>query len=142
MALKVVSRIRSARWRLLPAKLMYHSCSDMPAVPASEDTKSSSEFDSAVRSLKNNLQPERLARVIDSISDSSLALRVFRWASHQRYSVRTVGTYSCMISKLTAVQNRDDMDSLLGEMVGLKVPALEQSLNELVHSLSSKNLCW
>nr|CAB3497879.1 unnamed protein product [Digitaria exilis] len=46
---------------------------------------------------------------------------------------------SCMISKLTAVQNRDDMDSLLGEMVRLKVPALEQSLNELVHSLRSKN---
>ncbi|CAL4944846.1 unnamed protein product [Urochloa decumbens] len=136
MALKAVSRIRPARWRLLSAKIMYCSCSDMPA---SADAGSSSEFDSVIRSLKNNLQPERLTRVIDSTSDSSLALRIFRWASHQRYNVRTVDTYSCMISKLTAAENRDDMDSLLGEMVRLRVPALEQALDGLVQSLSSKD---
>ncbi|KAG2534606.1 hypothetical protein PVAP13_9NG072124 [Panicum virgatum] len=136
MALKAVSRLRSARWRLLSAKLIYRSCSDIPASP---DTGSSSEFDTAIRLLKNNLQPERLTRVIDSTSDSSLALRIFRWASHQRYNLRTVDTYSCMISKLTAVEYRDDMDSLLGDMVRLKVPALEQALNGLVQSLSSKN---
>ncbi|OEL36323.1 Pentatricopeptide repeat-containing protein [Dichanthelium oligosanthes] len=111
----------------------------MPAVPASADTGSSSEFDSAIRSLKNNLQPERLARLIDSTSDSTLALRIFRWASRQRYNLGTVDTYSCMISKLTAVENRDDMDSLLGEMVRLRVPALEQALSELVQSLCSKS---
>jgi len=136
MALKAVSRLRSARWRLLSAKLIYRSCSDIPDSP---DTGSSSEFDTAIRLLKNNLQPERLTRVIDSTSDSSLALRIFRWASHQRYNLRTVDTYSCMISKLTAVEYRDDMDGLLGEMVRLKVPALEQALNGLVQSLSSKN---
>lgn len=136
MALKAVSRVRPARWRLLSVKLMYRSCSDMAS---SADTGSSSEFDSAIRSLNSNLQPERLTRVIDSTSDSSLALRIFRWASHQRYNVRTVDTYSCMISKLTAAENRDDMDSLLGEMVRFRIPALEQALNELVQSLSSKN---
>jgi pentatricopeptide repeat protein len=44
-----------------------------------------------------------------------------------------------MISRLTAVENRDEMDSLLSEMVRLKVPALEQALNKLVECLSSKN---
>ncbi|RLN17350.1 pentatricopeptide repeat-containing protein [Panicum miliaceum] len=138
MALKAVSRLRSARWRLLSAKLIYRSCSD---IPASAGTGSSSEFDTAIRSLKNNLQPERLTRVIDSTPDSSLALRIFRWASHQRYSLRTVDTYRCMISKLTAVENRDDMDSLLGEMVRLKAPALEQALNGFAgiqHATSAK----
>ncbi|CAD6207016.1 unnamed protein product [Miscanthus lutarioriparius] len=139
MALKVVSRIRFARRHLLSGRLMYCSCPDSPSVRASADRTSSSEFDSAIQSLKDNLRPESLARVLDSTSDSSLALRIFRWVSHQRYNIHTVDTYSCIISRLTAVENRDEMDSLLSEMVRLKVPALEQALNKLVECLSSKN---
>lgn len=139
MALKVVSRIRFARRHLVSSRITYCSLPDSPSVRASGDRASCSEFDSAIRSLKDNLRPESLARVLDSTSDSSLALRIFRWVSHQRYNIHTVETYSCMISRLTAVENRDEMDSLLGEMVRLKVPALEQDLNKLVECLSSKN---
>lgn len=120
---------------------MYCSCPDSPSARASAERASSSEFDSAIRSLKDSLLPESLARILDSTSDSSLALRIFRWASHQRYNIQTVDTYSCMISRLTVVENRDEMDSLLSEMVRLRVPALEQALNKLVESLSSKNRC-
>ncbi|KAJ1293226.1 hypothetical protein BS78_01G052000 [Paspalum vaginatum] len=139
MALKAVSRIRFVRQHLLSAKLMYCPCSDTPSMRAPADRGSYSEFDSAVRSLKNNLQPERLTLVLDSTSDSSLALRIFRWVSHQRYNIHTVDTYSCMISKLNAVENRDEMGSLLSEMVRLKVPALEPALNKLVQCLSNQN---
>lgn len=118
---------------------MYCSYADSYSVRASADRACSSEFDSAIRSLKDNLRPENVARVLDSTSDSSLALRIFRWVSHQRYNIQTVDTYSCMISRLTAVENRDEMDSLLSEMVMLKVPGLEQALNKLVECLSSKN---
>lgn len=140
MALKFLSCTRVARTHPLLGKLMYHPCSNVPAARPCGAGGSSFEFDSAVQSLKNNLQPERLTRVLDSTSDSSLALRIFKWASHQRYNVHTVGMYSCMISKLGVSGNRDEMDSLLREMVRFQVPALEQALNDLVQSLSDKNL--
>ncbi|KAL6638035.1 hypothetical protein ACP70R_025607 [Stipagrostis hirtigluma subsp. patula] len=140
MALKVVARVRLARPHLLWGRLMQHSCSDTAAARGCGAGGSNLEFEDAVRSLKNNLHPERLTRVLDSTSDLSLALRIFKWASHQRVSVHTVDTYSLMISKLAAVGSREEMDGLLREMVRLKVPALEQALNDLVKSLSRNNL--
>ncbi|KAL6894247.1 hypothetical protein ACP4OV_008345 [Aristida adscensionis] len=140
MALKVVARVRSARPHQLLGRLMHRSCSsDVPAPRGCGDGESAPEFDSLVRSLKNNLQPERLTRVLDSTSDLSLALRIFKWASRQRVDALTVGNYSCMISKVALAGYCDEMDSLVREIVRLKVPALEQSLSDLVHSLSSKN---
>ncbi|KQK12719.1 pentatricopeptide repeat-containing protein At1g63080, mitochondrial [Brachypodium distachyon] len=139
MALKVASCIRFARPRLLWSMLTYHPCSDAPAARACEAAGSSAAFESAIRSLKNNLQPERLTRVLDSTSDLNLALRIFKWASSQRIFVHTADTYACMISKLGAVGNCDEMDILLKEMIKLNVPVLDKILNDLVQYLISKN---
>ncbi|GJN23036.1 hypothetical protein PR202_gb10652 [Eleusine coracana subsp. coracana] len=113
---------------------------DVAAVRSCGAGGSSSEFDSTIWSLDNNLHPERLSRVLDSTSDSSVALRIFRWASHQRANVHTVDTYSCMIFKLAGSGNRDEMDGLVSEMVRLKVPALGEAMNHLVQTLNHKNL--
>ncbi|KAK3145812.1 hypothetical protein QOZ80_3BG0257860 [Eleusine coracana subsp. coracana] len=140
MVLNVTSRLWFARAYLLSARLMYFSCSDVAAVRSCGAGGSSSEFDSTIWSLDNNLHPERLSRVLDSTSDSSVALRIFRWASHQRANVHTVDTYSCMIFKLAGSGNRDEMDGLVSEMVRLKVPALGEAMNHLVQTLNHKNL--
>ena len=96
-------------------------------------------FDSAIRSLKKSLQPEKLTRVLASTSDLNLALRIFKWASSQRKFVHTVDTYACMISKLGVAGKCDEMDDLLKEMIKLNAPALEKILNDF-QSLSNRNL--
>ncbi|CAM0876856.1 unnamed protein product [Alopecurus aequalis] len=140
MALKVASRVRFTRLHLLPSRLTYCSCLDVPATRSCEAIGSSAEFESAIQSL-NSLQPERLTRVLDSTSDLNLALRIFRWASSQRKFVHTVDTYACMISKLGVAGNCDEMDELLKEMIKLNAPALEKILNDIVQSLSNRNRC-
>lgn len=134
MALKVASLTRFVRSHLLWSRLTYCSCSGVPATRACGARGSSAEFESVIRLLKNNLQPERLTRILDSTTDLNLAVRIFKWASHQRISVHTVDTYACMISKLSVVGNRDEMESLLKEMIKLD----EQILNDLVQYLSNK----
>ncbi|XP_037443808.1 pentatricopeptide repeat-containing protein At1g62680, mitochondrial-like [Triticum dicoccoides] len=142
MALKVASCIRFSRLRLLSSRLTYCSVSDVPASRASRGTAGSAEFESAIRSLKNNnLRPEILTRILDSTSDLNLALRIFKWASSQRIFAHTADTYACMISKLGVVGNCDEMDSLLKEMIKLNAPILDKILNDLVQFLSSKNRC-
>jgi pentatricopeptide repeat protein len=140
MASIVAARIRFARAYLLPARQIYCSYSNASAARVCGAGGSSSDFDSTVRSLKNNLHPERLTYVLDSTSDSSMALQIFIWASHQRANVHTVDTYRCMISKLAIAGHRVEMDDLLGEMVILKVPALGQAMDHLIQTLNNKDL--
>uniref|UniRef100_A0A0E0KK54 Pentacotripeptide-repeat region of PRORP domain-containing protein n=1 Tax=Oryza punctata TaxID=4537 RepID=A0A0E0KK54_ORYPU len=147
MALKVQSRMWFARPHLLWSRLLlYSSCSDAPAAPASAAggggggaRRGSSEFGSAIRSLRSNPQPERLAHILDSASDFSLALRIFRWAAYQRMPIHTVDTYACMIVKLGDAGNHHDIGEFLKEMVRLDVPGLEKVMNDLVQFLSGKN---
>ncbi|RWV94745.1 hypothetical protein GW17_00042684 [Ensete ventricosum] len=48
-----------------------------------KDGPDSPEFVSAVQALKNRLHSDRLVHVLDSTSDVTLALKVFKWASKQ-----------------------------------------------------------
>ncbi|BAF13462.2 pentatricopeptide repeat-containing protein At1g12775, mitochondrial [Oryza sativa Japonica Group] len=147
MALKVQSRMWFARPHLLWSRLMCCSFSDAPAARASAAGGGggggargcSSEFDSAIRSLRINPQPERLAHILDSASDFNLALRIFRWASYQRMPIHTVDTYARMIAKLGDAGNHDEIGGFLKEMVRLDVPGLEKVMNDLVQFLSGKN---
>ncbi|KAL5217172.1 hypothetical protein ABZP36_017856 [Zizania latifolia] len=143
MALKVQSRMWFARPHLLWSKLVYGcSCSDVPAALVSRRggaRGSSSEFESAIRSLRRNPEPERLAHLLDSTSDFNLALRIFRWASYQGMPIHTVDTYARMIAKLGDAGNHDEVGVFLKEMVKLDVPGLEKVMNDLVNFLSSKN---
>ncbi|KAF0912787.1 hypothetical protein E2562_019012 [Oryza meyeriana var. granulata] len=142
MVLKVQSRIWFARPHLLWSRLVCCPFSDVSAARASGGGargSSSAEFDSAIRSLRSNPQPERLAHLVDSASDFNLALRIFRWASYQRMPIHTVDTYAHMIDKLGDTGNHDEIGGFLKEMVGLDVPGLEKVMNDLVQFLSSKN---
>ncbi|XP_006650722.1 pentatricopeptide repeat-containing protein At3g53700, chloroplastic-like [Oryza brachyantha] len=142
MALKVQSRMWFARPHLLWGRMVCSSCSDVPASRVSGGGArggGSAEFDSAIRSLRSNPQPERLAHILDSASDFNLALRIFRWASYQRMPIHTVDTYASMIAKLGDAGNLDERGGFLKEMVRLDVPGLEKVMNDLLKLLSGKS---
>uniref|UniRef100_A0A0D9W042 Pentatricopeptide repeat-containing protein-mitochondrial domain-containing protein n=1 Tax=Leersia perrieri TaxID=77586 RepID=A0A0D9W042_9ORYZ len=144
MALRIQPRMWFARPHLLWRSLVRSSCSDAPAPRASPNSgdgargRGSTEFDSAIRSLRSNPHPERLARVLDSASDFSLALRIFRWASYQRMPIHTVEAYACMISKLGGAGNHEEIGGFLKEMVKLDVPGLGKVMDALVQFLSGE----
>ncbi|URD76143.1 PPR repeat [Musa troglodytarum] len=81
-----------------------------------KDVPDSAEFVSAVQVLKNRLHPDRLVHVLDSTSDVTLALKVFKWASKHKRFQQTAETYAHMIFKLGMVGDHEEMEVLLNEM--------------------------
>lgn len=99
-----------------------------------KDAPDSAEFVSAVQVLKNRLHPDRLVHVLDSTSDVTLALKVFKWASRQKRFQQTAETYAHMIFKLGMVGDHEEMEVLLNEMVNLQLQNIEQTFDYLIHA--------
>lgn len=98
-----------------------------------------SEFEPAIRFLKNKLHPDRLIRVLDSTSDLPSAVRIFRWASSQRNFWQTPETYSHIILKLGVAGDHQEMESFLKELVRLQCPDAQEALGFLIHSFCQNN---
>lgn len=98
------------------------------------DAPNSADFESAIRSLKKRLHPDRLIHILDSTLDLNLAVNIFKWASVQKNFWPTLETYVRLIVKLGLAGNHQEMEDLLKEMVKLEFPRLAEALGFLIHS--------
>ncbi|KAG1365026.1 putative Pentatricopeptide repeat-containing protein, mitochondrial [Cocos nucifera] len=127
--LPIQSSLNALRFYSIPSA----ACVQNPPVTDSS-APNSAEFESATRSLRNRLHPDRLIRVLDSTLDLNLAVNIFKWASIQKKFQPTLEIYTHIILKLGLAGNHQEMGDLLKEMVKLDLPNLEEALGFMIHS--------
>ncbi|CAO2832481.1 unnamed protein product [Amaranthus hypochondriacus] len=137
MAIKLAPLVvfnRVSKW-VFPVK---HICSLSSVIHAENCPKSyqkvlnRSEIDPRIQYLKNGLCPDKLIKVLDSISDLNSAIKVFKWASLQKQFRHTATTYSRIILKLGFAGNLDEMEGFCRAMVQDRCEGAEVVLSELM----------
>ncbi|WOL20634.1 pentatricopeptide repeat-containing protein [Canna indica] len=99
-----------------------------------KDPLATPEYITAGQALKSRFHPDRLVHVLDSTSDVTSALKLFKWISTQKNFQQTAKTYADMILKLGMVGDHEEMDILLNEVVKLQLQSTEQAFDFLIHS--------
>ncbi|XP_065853437.1 pentatricopeptide repeat-containing protein At1g62914, mitochondrial-like [Euphorbia lathyris] len=92
------------------------------------------DFEAKIQSLNNKLHPDSLIRVLQSTSDIDSALKIFKWASHQKRFTHTTETYYWMIFKLGLAGNVAEMEGFCQILVKNSFPGVEHALISLVES--------
>ncbi|KAJ0980524.1 hypothetical protein J5N97_008779 [Dioscorea zingiberensis] len=138
MSSKVAPFFISKRFHVwVSLKLRFCSIPFASHVSPSETDRMRSDsgaLESVTRSLKKNLHPESLIRVLDAMPDFDLSISVFKWASKQRNFHHTAKTFVHMLLKLGIAGRHQEMDFFLKEMLKLESPHKEEGLDHLINS--------
>ncbi|XP_068341910.1 pentatricopeptide repeat-containing protein At1g63330-like [Pyrus communis] len=97
-----------------------------------QDPENSSDFEQNIQSLRNQLVPDNLIRVLDNTDDLSSAVKVFKWASLQKRFNHTADTYFRIVLKLGLAGNVEEMEGFCQNMVKDRCPGVEEALLALI----------
>ncbi|KAM1549190.1 hypothetical protein ACFX1Z_010284 [Malus domestica] len=97
-----------------------------------QDPENSSDFEQNIQSLRNQLVPDNLIRVLDNTDDLSSAVKVFEWASLQKWFNHTADTYFRIVLKLGLAGNVEEMEGFCQNMVKDGCPGVEEALLALI----------
>lgn len=93
-----------------------------------------SDFEAKMISLRSNFCPENVAQMLDSTSDLSSAVKLFKWAAGQKQFHHTAEIYKLIILKLGLNGYVHEMESFCAEMVRECCPGVEDTLVSLISS--------
>ncbi|KAK7278060.1 hypothetical protein RJT34_23082 [Clitoria ternatea] len=133
MAIKLSSS--TYRSRFLKLAYLSSSCiADISETTGTVKPNDSSEFDQNINLLRSKLAPDNLTRVLDRTSDLNSAVRIFKWASHQKSFHHTSNTYLRIILKLGMAGHVLEMGHFCQNMVKDRCPGAEEAFIELVNT--------
>ncbi|KAL1802157.1 hypothetical protein ACET3Z_030804 [Daucus carota] len=134
MALKLSSlrfSMKILRWVPLNMNCSSLSCANDLRIRSETYQKQdgSLEFE---RFLKNKLSPDSLIKVLDSVKDVNISLKLFKWASLQKRFKHNIDTYSRIIYKLGMLGMVEEMEGFCKEMVKEQCVGFEEGLLRLL----------
>lgn len=140
MAIKLSSLTISnkiIKWVNLTSCISSLSCAN--TIPLSSETDmikshQTTDYKAKIQSLRHNLSPDQLIRVLDNTNDLSSAFKIFKWVSIQKRFQHTADTYCKMILKLGLAGNVEEMEGLCQNMVKERYPNVREALISLVFS--------
>lgn len=108
-----------------------------PTQESDQSQLNSADFETKIKFLKNNLNPDRLLTVLDCTPDLNSSIKLFKWASLQKRFNHTADTYHSMILKLGMAGNVEEVEGFCHEMVREKCCSFDKSLLALIDSFLS-----
>ncbi|KAK8633528.1 hypothetical protein V6N13_014373 [Hibiscus sabdariffa] len=93
------------------------------------------DFEEKIRSLKKNLHPVNLIRVLDKTQDSNSAVKIFKWAALQKSFNHNADTYYHIILKLGLAGNVNEMDHFCLNLARDKCVGSQEALSSLIQAL-------
>ncbi|XP_062081736.1 putative pentatricopeptide repeat-containing protein At3g16710, mitochondrial [Humulus lupulus] len=135
MAVKVSSLAFSKRlpfWVISSAYISSISCASSAEIFPETNPSNSFDFEHNIQFLRNKLVPDSLIRVLDSTSDLSSAVKIFKWASLQNRFHHTADTYFQIILKLGLAGHIQEMEGFCQNMVRDRIPGTEEAFSALI----------